>query len=50
MADHAIGVAAEKSDELPFTHAYLDRAGKLAVRTPKEITAKKSRRRPGRSL
>jgi hypothetical protein len=37
----AIGVAAEKSDELPFTHAYLDRAGKLAVRTPREITAKK---------
>lgn len=36
----AIGAAVEKSDELPFTYAFLDRAGKLAVRTSKEITAK----------
>lgn len=36
----AIGVGAEQSPEVPFTHAYLDRAGKLAVRAPRGIAGK----------
>lgn len=36
----AIGVGAERSEEVLFTHAYLDRAGKMAVRAPKGVAAK----------
>ncbi len=35
----AIGVGAEQSEVL-FTHAYLDRAGKMGVRAPKGVAAK----------
>jgi hypothetical protein len=36
----AVGVGAERSEEVLFTHAYLDRKGKLAVRAPKGIPPK----------
>lgn len=36
----AIGVGTERSEEVPFTHAYLDRAGKMAVRAPTGVTGK----------
>ena len=36
----AIGVGAERSEGVLFTHAYLDRNGKMAVRAPKGIAAK----------
>jgi hypothetical protein len=36
----AIGVGAEQSEEVLFTHAYLDRAGKMGVRAPKGVAGK----------
>jgi hypothetical protein len=36
----AIGVGTERSEEVPFTHAYLDRAGKMAVRAPRGVAGK----------
>lgn len=36
----AIGVGAEQSEEVLFTHAYLDRAGKMGVRAPRGVAAK----------
>lgn len=35
-----IGVGAEQSEEVLFTHAYLDRAGKMGVRAPKGVAGK----------
>ena len=36
----AIGVGTERSEEVLFTHAYLDRAGKMAVRAPIGVAGK----------